>query len=74
MVLLYLLELDRTMCVSCGTCIDICPEVFEFTNDGLSSIKDVEISDLQKLEMDDPLCTEDAMENCPSGAIKVYRD
>jgi len=69
---LYRLELDRTICVSRGTCIDICPEVFEFADDGLSSIKGVELANLQELDMDDPLCTINAMENCPSGAINVH--
>lgn len=71
---MYRLELDRTMCISCGTCIDLCPELFEFAEDGLSSIKGVEISDLQKLEMEDPICSRDAMENCPVKTIHLYKD
>jgi len=62
------------MCISCGTCIDLCPELFEFAEDGLSSIKGVELSDLQELGMEDPLCSIDAMENCPVKTIHLYRD
>ncbi|BAW30879.1 MAG TPA: ferredoxin [Methanothermobacter sp.] len=71
---MYRLELDRTMCISCGTCIDLCPDLFEFAENGLSSIKEVELSELQRLEMEDPLCSIDAMENCPVKTIHVYED
>jgi len=62
------------MCISCGTCIDLCPDLFEFAENGLSSIKEVELSELQRLEMEDPLCSIDAMENCPVKTIHVYED
>ncbi|WP_432703770.1 ferredoxin [Methanothermobacter thermautotrophicus] len=71
---MYRLELDRTMCISCGNCIDSCPDLFEFADDGMSSIKGIEISDIQLMELEDPSCSEKAAGNCPVMCIKLYRD
>lgn len=30
--------IDRSGCISCGVCIEICPSVFEFADDGLADI------------------------------------
>lgn len=69
---MYRLELDRTMCISCGNCIEKCPEIFEFGSDGLSSIKGVEVSDLQILEVDENSCSADSARNCPVMCIHLY--
>ncbi len=72
---MYRLELDPSMCISCGTCIDICPELFEFGDDEISTIKGAEIlDDKQVLEMEDPSCSLDAVENCPVTCIHLYKD
>lgn len=71
---MYRLELDRTMCISCGNCIDSCPELFEFGYDGISSIIGAEASDTQIRELENPLCSEKAASNCPVMCIKLYRD
>ncbi|MGB9838351.1 ferredoxin [Methanothermobacter sp.] len=71
---MYRLELDRTMCISCGNCIESCPELFEFADDGISSLVGVEVSDIQVKEFDDPSCSQKAASNCPVMCIKLYRD
>jgi len=30
--------IDRDGCISCGLCVEICPEVFEFADDGLAKV------------------------------------
>ena len=30
--------IDRDGCISCGVCIEVCPDVFEFADDGLAQI------------------------------------
>jgi len=33
------IEIERDMCISCGNCIELCPELFEFADDGLSTLR-----------------------------------
>ena len=32
-------------CIGCGMCIDMCPDVFEYNDEGLSSVKSEEVDD-----------------------------
>ncbi len=52
-------------CIGCGMCIDICPEVFEYNDDGLSRAKSEEVSDSLKDSISE------AQEACPVDAIEV---
>lgn len=52
-------------CIGCGMCIDICPEVFEYNDEGLSTAKSEEISD----SLNDSVTG--AMEACPVDAIEA---
>lgn len=52
-------------CIGCGMCIDICPEVFEYNDDGLSRAKSEEVSDSLKDSISE------AQETCPVDAIEV---
>ena len=31
-------EIERSGCISCGLCIDTCPEVFRMADDGLAEV------------------------------------
>ncbi len=31
-------EVDQELCISCGACIDICPDVFEWNEDDKAGI------------------------------------
>lgn len=56
-------EIDRDGCIGCGLCVEICPEVFEIADDGLSSvIPDAEGSDEKIVE---------AADNCPVDVIHI---
>jgi ferredoxin len=57
-------KVDEELCVGCGPCADICPEIFEIEND-LAKVKAEDVpADLEEK------CKQ-AAENCPSEAIKI---
>ena len=56
---------DSELCSGCGPCIDICPEAFELTEEGIATVKLDEIpTELQNA------CKE-AADNCPTEAISI---
>jgi len=56
-------EVDQELCISCGTCIDACPEVFEWNDDDKAhTILEEVPSDLEEQ-------AHEAVENCPTEAI-----
>ena len=54
---------DKELCVSCGLCEQVCPEVFELGDDGTAQVKDD-----ADLNAD---CIQDAVDQCPVGAISA---
>ena len=61
------LEVNKDLCIGCGACQAVCPEVFEIEDDGLAhSIVDV-IPDASE---DDAI---DAKEGCPTSAIEELK-
>ena len=67
------IEIERPMCISCGNCIDICPEMFEYGDDGLSTLKEGErVGDNDEREIENPGCAVDAEASCPVSIIHVY--
>lgn len=56
------LSVDKNICIGCGACQAICPDVFEIEEDGLANVKG-QINDETK---EDAI---DAKEGCPVGAI-----
>ena len=57
------LKVDKDICIGCGACQAIAPEVFEIDDDGLATTIVEEISEDFK---DDAI---DAKEGCPVSAI-----
>jgi ferredoxin len=56
--------IDRDGCISCGLCIEICPDVFEFADDGLADVsKQPTRSNIHKAH--------EAAEGCPVQVITV---
>ncbi len=53
------------LCIGCGICETICPEVFELRDDGLAYVIDESPSDDLKEAV------EEAVEACPSEAIEL---
>ena len=54
---------DKDLCVSCGLCSQVCPDVFELGSDDMAQVK----------EGADPnaACIQDAADQCPVGAIST---
>lgn len=56
---------DKDICIGCGACIGICPEVFDMDDDGLAVAIENEINS----ELQDSAA--DAQDSCPVSAITV---
>lgn len=56
---------DKDVCVGCGLCPGICPEIFEMDGDGKAKALDKKITD------DLVESAKDAEMQCPVSAIKV---
>lgn len=55
---------DQDLCIACGACIDIAPEIFDWNDEGLShAIVDEVPEDKEDL-------AKEAIESCPTEAIK----
>ncbi len=54
---------DQEVCIGCGMCIDICPEVFRFNDDSKSEVISETIPEGLEAK------TEEAKEVCPVDAI-----
>ena len=54
---------DREECVSCGACVEICPEVFQFEGDKAEAIGEVTESNKENVE--------EAIDTCPVSAISL---
>ena len=63
-------SIDKTKCVVCGSCVAICPEVFEMRDDGVVDVK----MEYQGVEIAEPELQEkvrQAVDACPAMAIVV---
>ena len=55
---------DQTICIGCGQCTEICPEVFSLNDQGVSQAIDEVPAGFEDL-------TQEAADNCPVGAISI---
>ncbi|HHV35957.1 MAG TPA: ferredoxin [Syntrophomonadaceae bacterium] len=55
---------DPDLCISCGTCIDICPEIYDWDDEGKAQTTCDDVPE----DLED--CAQDALESCPVDAIK----
>ena len=58
------LKVDKDICIGCGACGAICPDVFEIDDDGLATSI---VDEVPEEVMEDAV---DAKEGCPVDAIK----
>lgn len=56
---------DRDACISCGLCVSVCPEVFEFDDEDISTV----LQDPVEAENED--CSREAADGCPTDAIII---
>lgn len=57
-------KVDPDLCTGCGICEDVCPEVFQIGDDGLSHVIDPGACQATG-------CCEEAVDECPEGAITL---
>ncbi|HHY09640.1 MAG TPA: ferredoxin [Firmicutes bacterium] len=57
-------KVDPDLCIGCGLCEEICPEVFEMGDDGLAHVIGAD-------QCEDAGCCEEAAESCPTEAITL---
>jgi ferredoxin len=57
---------DQELCIGCGACANLCPELFELQEDGKSKV-------VGKGECEKCDC-EIVISNCPVGAIKIKEE
>ena len=55
------IKIDKEKCIGCGTCVSICPQVFELGEDGKSRVKNPN----GKCDL------KEAAESCPTEAISI---
>ena len=58
------LKVNKDVCIGCGACQAVCPEVFEIEEDGLATVK---VDEIPKESKEDAI---DAKEGCPTNAIE----
>ncbi|MEI6100294.1 MAG: ferredoxin [Eubacteriales bacterium] len=56
---------DKDLCIGCGLCPNICPEVFEY------GLEDAATVIVDKVPADAEDTAKEAEESCPSSAIRV---
>ncbi|MGN0601105.1 MAG: ferredoxin [Oscillospiraceae bacterium] len=57
-------KVDKEGCISCGICVNTCPDVFEFDDDDKSTV----IKEPEEYEEDE---VRDAAESCPVSVIHI---
>ena len=60
------LKVNKDLCIGCGACQAVCPEVFEIEDDGLATV----ISAINDNVKEDAI---DAKEGCPTSAIEEVK-
>ena len=61
-------KVNKDLCISCGACVGMVPDVFEFGDDDKAEVVAKEISE----DLTDDV--KDAAEGCPTDAIEVSED
>ena len=60
-------EVDKDICIGCGACQAICPDVFEIDDDGLAKV----VTNPNEEILEDAI---DAKEGCPVNAINKVEE
>ncbi len=61
-------KVNKEACIGCGSCVAICPSVYEFDEEGFAKV--IDTVDFNKLDKDTEVEVIDAKESCPTGAIE----
>lgn len=55
--------IDEDLCEGCETCVSLCPDVFELSDNGKARVKNSDAIDTCNIQ--------EAVDSCPVGAIKI---
>jgi ferredoxin len=58
-------KIDPDLCIACGLCISICPDVYTWDDNGKAVAVQAQVKE------DQETCAEEAAENCPTDAIRT---
>jgi len=58
------IKIDEKECIGCGLCAEICPKTFKIEGDNVK---------LKKEEPNITSCEKEAIDSCPTGAIKISK-
>lgn len=56
--------IDEEECIGCQTCVELCPEVFDFD-------QDTEKAQVRSEAMGSEGCIQEAVDSCPTSCIKI---
>lgn len=63
------IEVDQNKCIGCGACVGLTnSEIFDFNDDGLASAIENNFDGLNEEKKEE---VKDAIEGCPTDAIKI---
>jgi len=58
-------RVDKDLCVGCGACTEVCPEVFQMGED------DIAVVQLDRIPPEHEEACRDAADQCPTDAIEI---
>jgi len=58
-------SVDKSTCLGCGVCVDVCPDVFELDEEGMAKSK------VDEVPAEAESACRDAAEQCPDSAIQI---
>ena len=64
---------EKSKCIGCGACANICPDYFEMEEDGKSTLKGGQDKgeETYELEIEEGRCAKDAADSCPVQCIHI---
>lgn len=70
-------KIDRGLCIACGSCYAVCPDVYEGDEEGKSKIIDeylkaqTDEASVGEIGADKEGCAKEGAETCPVDAIEI---
>lgn len=61
-------SVDKELCLGCGICVEVCPEVFEMNDDNKAQAR------ANLVPSESEVSCREAADQCPESAIKIEED